>query len=212
MNDIHKLCVCFRDKNLAEWLKKNQKICFAEARLDLMNPTISEVKDIISLPLTWIATCHKGVQDDNQRLNLLKTAIENGASYVDVDCNESISFINSIQKLAKKHSCKIILSYHNYLETPSFNQISEIVKDCQLKGCDYVKIALFIQTSKDINIIKKLYSTFNKLIVIGMGKEGKEFRLKILEWGAPFTYIAIDSKHQTAEGQLTFDEVNNFFI
>lgn len=210
-NISHKLCVCFREKNVAYWLQKNSEISLAEARLDLMNPSIFEVKDIISLPISWIATCHKGYQEDNLRLNLLKTAIESGVQFVDIDCNEEDSFINIIQKIAQINRCKTIFSYHNYQETPDFQQLSEIINNCKSKECNDVKVACKINSNKDIDTIHQLYQQHNNLIAIGMGEIGTEMRLKILEWGAPFTYVAIDSNQQTAEGQITFLEACQYF-
>lgn len=201
-----RLCVCFRDKNVAEWLQKFPEIRLAEARLDLMKPTINEVKALFLLPVRWIATCHSCELEDYQRLELLKTAIQSGAEFVDISHDETEKFKKSIQEIAKKHRCNIIVSYHNFNETPNFDTLCKIVNNCFSTNTDFVKVACLINSTQDVENIYQLYSHFDHIIAFGMGEKGVETRLKMIELGAMFTYVATDENAKTALGQPTFFE------
>ncbi|KAI4373086.1 hypothetical protein MLD38_011249 [Melastoma candidum] len=66
--------------------------------------------------------------------------MELGAGYVDVELKVASEFIASIREKNLK-KCKIIVSSHNYEDTPSVEELGDLVAKIQAAGADIVKIA-----------------------------------------------------------------------
>lgn len=207
---FNKLCVSFCDKNVATWLQQFPDILFAEARLDLMRPNYQEIQEIFSHPIRWMATCPSCEIPDDERLKLLCQAIESGAKIVDIAINESTTFFNTIQSVAKKHDCKILISHHDFEQSIDYETLVSIITHCFTLQPDFVKIAYFIHHKSDIENIEKLYQQFHQIIIIGMGEQNADIRMKILDWGAPFTFVAPQTNKKTAPGQYTFENAVTF--
>ncbi len=185
---------------------------FVELRLDKMNVTTDEIKTLFSQDCKLIATYRKtnNITDD-ERLISLKTAIDSGAYYVDVDINNSDDFINEIIFHAKNKNRKIIISYHNFKETPSENFLNNIVEKCYSYNADIVKVACFVNDISDNERLFYLFNNYKNIISIGMGEKGKVTRIAGLSLGAPFTYASLNENDETAPGQIDKETLINIF-
>jgi 3-dehydroquinate dehydratase type I len=110
-------------------------------------------------------------------------------------------------ELAKKNNCSIIISYHNFQQTPSTSELNEIATNCFKLGADIVKISTMINSNADNAKILSLYERTEKIISFGMGDKGKITRIIAPLLGAEFTYAAVSSSKTIAPGQLGKEEM-----
>jgi 3-dehydroquinate dehydratase type I len=203
------ICVSVEANDYDECELLLSKHSFMEFRLDRTNMSLDEIRQLFSLPNRMIATCRKKKFDDSKRLKLLKSAIEGGALYVDIEYDAESEYIRELKSEAKKSFCKLIFSYHNYEITPDETVITEIIEQSISKGADIVKIACKSNSEKDNAFLLSLYNKFEKgkIIVIGMGEQGKITRIADTYLGAPFTYASLEKNFETAPGQIDIDSM-----
>lgn len=184
---------------------------YAELRLDLLELTRSQVKKLFSLPVKTIATCREGKYSDADRMDILETAVQSGASYLDVELEMPARMKKSLIKLAREKGCKIIISYHNYSLTPPLTELKSIINKCRETGGDIVKIACQIVNAEDVANILSLYTFEKNIIAFGMGLDGLITRIAAPLLGAEFTYAAVDKVNKTAQGQVTVKEMKSLY-
>lgn len=201
------ICVSFSDKSILENLKQLEKYNRVEIRMDMMMPSMDEIVQIFSSPVQLIATCKKVDLQDEKRFEMLKTAIESGAAFIDIDLDEPRTFRKELMKIAKDLECTVIISWHNYKFTPDKKKLTEKVEECFKNGADIAKVVCMSHSAKDSARISGLYDTEKPLIAFGMGEEGRFSRIASLALGAPFTYAYPDESKATAPGQLSFREL-----
>lgn len=183
----------------------------AEIRIDLCGLDEKSVADVFSqVSVPTIATCRPDFCDDEKRAKLLKTAILSGATYVDVEIESQEKFKKEILDFAHKKGSKCIISYHNYEETPTRQELQEIIDTCFSQGADIAKVATMAQSRQDVARILSMYETYDNLVALAMGEAGKISRVACLYLGSPFSFAAIDETHASANGQLTVAQMKNF--
>ncbi|MBU0585908.1 type I 3-dehydroquinate dehydratase, partial [Candidatus Micrarchaeota archaeon] len=142
----------------------------AEIRMDKTQLSNAEIKKIFSMPVKLVATCRPNEELSNEkRLEMLLTAINSGAAYVDIELESSNDYADKIISVAKKKGCKIIVSYHNYDLTPEANELEKIKEKCFAMGADIAKIACKINSQQDNARIMDVITQDSKVIAIGMG-------------------------------------------
>jgi 3-dehydroquinate dehydratase I len=210
-------------------LLENRAIQLAEIRLDGAQLTTHDVKLIFTLPIKLIATCRPTPdRTEAQRKQLLFTAIEAGAHYVDIEIEADDLFKQEIIKFANESNCQVIISYHNFELTPPQEQLKQIVTQCFQDSAHIAKIACQVNSKADSARILSLYaynvppvshnSTHAKLgapkrliLAIGMGEEGKVTRIAAPLLGAPFTFAPLSRGAKTAPGQLDRTTLANIY-
>jgi len=205
------ICTSIAYKSFEECREILSREMCAELRLDLLDLSQDQVRDLFSLPVKTIATCREGNFTDENRQIMLETAIRSGASYIDMELEMSRRLRKNLIKFAGLHQCRIIVSYHNHTSTPGFKELKRIVKKCRKAGADIVKIACMVNGQNDLAKLLALYVYGNDIIVIGMGKEGLITRLAAPLLGAEFTYVSADRDSNTAPGQITGHEMRQLY-
>lgn len=181
----------------------------AEIRLDRLDFSLPQVREIFSLHPRLIATCRPGNIGEAERTELLLTAVEAGAAYVDIEIDAGAEFTETVTAACRKKDCKVIISYHNNENTPPVEELKVLVNRCFSAGADVAKIACQVNCEADAARILSLYdfdypaNVEKKIVAIGMGEKGKITRPAALLLGAPFTYASLSNGRETAPGQLT---------
>ncbi|MCL2133251.1 MAG: type I 3-dehydroquinate dehydratase [Bacteroidales bacterium] len=203
------LCLSIPALPLPQVRQLVEKSDMAEIRLDLLRPTVQNVQELFAIHgKKMIATCRTGFHEEIERIALLKTAIDFGCAYVDLEIDAPITFLQYLIPYAKAKGCKLILSYHNYIDTPSRDSLGETILGAFRCGADIVKIVTMVHDFQDLRLLLGLYEhSFHNLIIIGMGDEGKISRLAAAFLGAPFTYVSPDGVEATAPGQFSESEM-----
>ena len=145
---------------------------FVEFRFDLLSLSQEQVHQVVMAANSCIATCRPGNLDEADRLEILSTAILSGADYVDVEIESDPAFMEKIIQSARVKNTDIIVSYHNFDETPSLPELEQIVSDCRNAGADVVKIASQVNRTADLQNLLKLYHEELRMVIIGMGEMG----------------------------------------
>jgi 3-dehydroquinate dehydratase I len=201
------ICVAISDKNIEKCLSELDKVEMAEIRLDLTGFGIKEINKIFSHPTPTIATCRPELNGNEDQLEKLTAAIKAGAKYVDIEIETDLKQQSAIIEVARKHHCKVIISYHNFNETPGLKEMYKIVDRCFELGADIAKIAALSKSNADNARLLSLYSIEKPLVVIGMGEIGKITRLIAPLLGAEFTFASMDEGIQTAPGQINYSKM-----
>ena len=204
------LCVSIGNVGFDDCLNavKNNELC--ELRLDRLKFNDDELKKVFSEGRTIIAAYRPCNVSDNERSQKLRTAVDLGASYIDIEVDSTDPFKAELVSYAKSKKCKVIVSYHNYEKTPLREELTHIVEWCKASEPDVIKIACKSRSDKDNARLIGMLDSDVSMIVIGMGEKGKTTRILAPKLGAFCTYVSLSEGTKTAPGQLTKDELEKF--
>jgi len=171
-----------------------------ELRIDYMNqPDLERLLSSSKVPIIVTNRARnegghfKGTE--KERLNYLKRAISLRAAYVDIELSHYVRF--------KKRKKKVIVSYHNFDETPA--NLYEIYQKLLEKNEDIVKIVTQANTEQDVNrMIELLEDSEADMIEICMGELGQRTRLHSKNY---LTFASLNREKESAPGQFTIEEI-----
>jgi 3-dehydroquinate dehydratase-1 len=206
------ICASIADKDVEKCLAALEWVEMAEIRMDLTEYNNEEIRRVFSRRKKTIATCRPCKIKDEERQEILKIAIESGATYVDIEYEAPPEFKNELIDYAHAHQCDVIISYHNYQKTPELPELESIVHDCYAQGADIAKIATHVNVNRDNSKILSLYKAPGRLVAIGMGDLGRISRIVAPFLGAEFTYASLDQGETTAPGQISYERLNQFIL
>lgn len=201
------ICVAISDKDHRKCIATLTKVQMAEIRLDLTEFDNDAIDAVFAQEVPLVATCRPDNMSEQDQYFKLRRAIEAGANYVDIEYEAPEAQREALIEIARKHNCKVIISYHNYDETPGLRELYKIVDECYEKGGDIAKIATMVNSSSDSGKILSLYSVGKPMIAIGMGEQGKATRVMAPFLGAEFTFAAQDGEEGTAPGQIPYSDM-----
>lgn len=201
------VCVAISETNVDKCLEVLNNVEMAEIRLDLTDYDMEDIKRVFSHPTPLIATCRPDKIGNKEQLKNLSIAIEAGAKYVDIEIEATKSIQSQIIELARKNECKIIISYHNYKETPILPALQAIVDECFSLGADIAKLTTLSKSNADNARLLSLYNYDKPIVAFGMGETGKITRIMAPLLGAEFTFAAMDEGEATAPGQITYSKM-----
>jgi 3-dehydroquinate dehydratase type I len=203
------ICVAISDKNIKNCLATIQNVDMAEIRLDLTEFDIKTIKEIFSQPKKLIATLRPGICDEGERINRLKTAIKAGAKYVDLEYESDENYRKGLIDYAHRNNCDVIISYHNFRNTPETDVLNKIVKDCFEYGADVAKVVTTAKTNIDNSRILSLYNSPGRIVAFCMGCLGKITRIIAPFMGSEITYASMDEGKATAPGQIKYSDMKD---
>ena len=203
-----------------ESLEKAKQADLIELRLDYLNKINDE--DIESLVkktrIPIIVTCRKKPEggffsgNQKQRMQILKKAVELRADFVDIENSSDKACIKDLIK--HKNKTKIIISYHNFKETPA-NPMN-IYDNIKKLNPDLIKIVTYANSVSDnfkiFDIIKSANKDSKPIISFCMGPYGQFSRVLSVILGSKITYASVQSGKESATGQLTISEMLDYRI
>ncbi|HSQ97564.1 MAG TPA: type I 3-dehydroquinate dehydratase [Rickettsiales bacterium] len=209
-----KICTVVIGNTLDEFLKNLEEIQkisdFVELRVDYIKDfSISDLEIIKKYTYKEnIFTCRSieegGKFSNNNLLEIIYKANELDFNYIDIE----ISKLKNI-KMKEKNS-KIIGSYHNFKETPSYDGLKQIYDEIiSFKFVDIAKIATNVINDEDnINLVKIILSKKTDIIVVGMGEKGKITRIISPLIGGYLTFASV-GENISAVGQISLENLKN---
>ncbi len=213
------LCVSIAERTFSS-VGQSLKSCMQEAdmaeiRLDSLAGSFSEkaCRELLSLsPIPLIFTCRKGDEGgqfagtEEERIKRLAAAVDAGAPYVDVELRTEAGLRNGLVDHAHGNGCMVIMSWHNFSETPELEELERVLSDQVASGADIAKIVTMGRESGDIPRLFSLYYMAYRLdiplVSFCMGETGKISRVASLAMGAFFTFASVDDGTETAPGQI----------
>ncbi len=215
------LCVSIGAKD-AETLagkmaKAEGRADLVEVRLDMLAPggRDAALKAISSCTLPVIATNRpkwEGGEFDGseeERISLLKQAVEAGADFVDIELATIEARKTPILECCSSCGCRLIVSHHDFEATPGTSELKDLLKRMALVGPNIAKIVTTAHTELDARAILGAYCHASvlpfEMIAFAMGSTGTMSRIACLALGAPFTYVSLSENEATAAGQIGVD-------
>lgn len=206
------ICASIGEKNVEKCLEAIKRVDMAEIRIDIAELKNEDLKRVFSTGKKLIAACRTGKINDDDRKDMLKIAIEAGATYVDIEYEAPPEYKNELIDFAHKHQCDVIISYHNYERTPELEELEKIVHEIYEQGADLAKVATHVNVNRDNSKILSLYKAPGRLVAVGMGDLGRISRVVAPFLGAEFTYASLSDSSATAPGQISYEKLSQFII
>ena len=199
----HKMMMA-EHKHLAE-----QGAQLVELRLDYIRRPVNLKRLLADCPCPIVATCRrpedggKWMKSEADRVMLLRTAIADGADYVDLE-------MEIAQQVPRYKNTQRIISYHNFDETPS--NLEEIHHQMTQLDPDIIKIATMANNPMDnVTALRLVRDSEIPTVAFCMGEMGVTSRLLCGKFGAPFTYATFSSDRKLAPGMLSFEEMRDYY-
>ena len=182
-----------------------------ELRLDLIKEEPRTIYSRITRAVKSVATCRPDGYSEGERITLLKGCMDLGASFVDIEVESSESLVKELRGHVKSCGTELIISYHNFEQTPPRQELTRMMDRCYECGGTIAKIATRINGLEDIRNLISLYDLPGRKVVIGMGGQGRITRVMAPFLGAEFTFASPESGGETAPGQLSVNQLNELF-
>lgn len=149
--------------------------------------------------------------DMQQRFDYI-SLISNSESFLDLDISQKYELDHIVKN---EMSIKLIVSYHNYSETPPSDELSEIIDKMNEYKPEIYKVSTLCQNENDalrlLRIQTKLKEQNKKHIVLGMGEFGTITRVYGTLWGNEMIFAPKTREETSAPGQLTKSDLEKIF-
>jgi len=141
---------------------------------------------------------------EDLRLGMLEEAAKSGVDWIDLEHDVGEEHIARFRQAG----AKVLLSWHNPVETPSRGVLRAKLESMRKTGADALKIATLAHSADDNLRVLELIPLAGKelgidLIAFCMGPAGKWSRMVSIFMGSPWTYAQFEGQPEAAPGQLT---------
>ncbi len=170
---------------------------------------VNKPKIITCMP-EWEGGLFKG--SENERVRVILDSLEfcDSSDYVSIELKTGKENLNKILTAAKKKKIRVIISSHNFRETPKKKEILKILSEEEKAGADIAKVSFMPENHGDVLTVLSVL-TDNKLkipiIAISMGELGKITRVAGLLMGSYLTFASLEKGRESAKGQMSVKEV-----
>ena len=205
------ICVSLGKISVNEALQICKEVKIVEIRADLLLWSKDDYKKIIATGVKTVFTCRPGQLNERDRLELYQFAAGSGVNYIDIELESGNAFRENVLGIIKSNPAELIISYHNYENTPDYEELNSILEDCYSKSADVAKIACRVYSPSDAARLLSLYEKTGRKIIIGMGNAGKITRIAAGLMGAEFTFASSGSGNETAEGQINYKNMKEIY-
>ncbi|XP_065854192.1 bifunctional 3-dehydroquinate dehydratase/shikimate dehydrogenase, chloroplastic-like isoform X1 [Euphorbia lathyris] len=149
--------------------------------------------------------------DESKRQEALRLAMELGSDFIDVELKVAHDFFNSIQG-KKPEKVKVIVSSHNYENTPSTEEIANLAARIQATGADIVKIATTaLDITDNARMFQVLVHSQVPMIGIVMAERGLMSRVLASKFGGFLTFGSVEAGVVSAPGQPTVKDLLDLY-
>jgi 3-dehydroquinate dehydratase/shikimate dehydrogenase len=191
-------------KHLAE-----QDIRLVELRLDYIQGPVQVKRLLRERPCPAIVTCRRASdggrweQSEEARLLLLRTAIVEGADYVDLE--DDIA-----PRVPRYGKTKRIVSHHDFGKTPA--DLTALHKRLAEMDADVVKIATMANHPTDnLRMLEMVHASKIPTVGICMGDIGVPTRILAGRVGAAFTFATFNDDRVLAPGQIGWRQMRDMY-
>lgn len=216
MEDLGGICVSLMAEGVEGLLDKIERARktganLVELRLDYLREWDANIAKLVeSAGLPVILTVRRREEGgafpfgEKERVKFIRKCIEAEPDMVDLELSIGVNLLNELIRECKERGVKVILSYHDFIGTPSWRALRGRVAVMLRLGCDVAKVVPTATSINDNLKVLRLASLHPQRIVsFCMGKLGVLSRVLCLFFGAPFTYASLDD--QLAPGQLNVE-------
>ena len=150
---------------------------------------------------------------ERKRVRILEEAIGLGAEFVDIEIGTERSLLQNL--IANKKGTQVILSFHNFENTPSQRELERLYERMVRWKPDLVKIVTFAKSWEDnlriLSLISFATTNRKKIVACCMGEKGRMSRVFSPVIGSEWTYASLKKNRASAPGQLTVYEMKDIW-
>lgn len=213
---MHRICVSIARETVEEGVTAAEKISpladVIEIRLDrLKTIAVAPFMSRLTKPLlltnrpAWEGGGYEG--EEEARIIPLLDGAQLGVAYVDLELKAPASSQKAMLQAVEKSATRLILSWHNFQETPTREELVGRLAMIQDRGAHIAKIVTMAHDYHDVlrvlNLQEQAAAMDIPLIAFCMGRPGVISRLATVELGGYMTYCAANEDEATAPGQLS---------
>lgn len=200
--------IVVKDPDIIEW----RADFFHElSNIELVLKLIQKIKNKTDIPLLFtIRSEHEGGEKialtETEKVELLEVVCEKTSTeMIDYEASNKKEFVQRVKKAAAQHHKKVILSYHNFTETPNGEEILYRAQQAVEYGADVAKFAVMPRNKEDVfrllHITRKLDKDLEiPVITMSMGELGAISRVIGWVFGSQMTFgVGVES---SAPGQI----------
>jgi 3-dehydroquinate dehydratase/shikimate dehydrogenase len=180
-----------------------------ELRVDYIQSTVQIKRLLKDRPCPVIVTCRRGSeggrweQSEEARMLLIRTAIVEGADYVDLEDDIAA-------KIPRYGKTKRIISHHDFGKTPA--DLTMLHKRLASLDADIVKIATMANHPTDnLRMLQLVHAAKVPTIGICMGDIGLPTRVLAGRAGSPLTYATFQEDRVLAPGQIGWQQMRDVY-
>ena len=180
-----------------------------ELRVDYIQGAVQIKRLLKDRPCPVIVTCRRASeggrweQSEEARLLLLRTAIVEGADYVDLEDDIAA-------KVPRYGKTKRIVSHHDFGKTPA--DLTLLHKRLATLDADVVKIATMANHPTDsLRMLELVHASKVPTVGICMGDIGAPTRILAGRAGAPFTFATFQDDRVMAPGQIGWRQMRDVY-
>lgn len=224
MNVIPRICVSIGRETIDDALATADSVTsqadVLEIRLDYLTvPAVSPFINTLATPLLFTnRPVWEGGEFDGKeeaRLGALLEAVAENSAYVDLELLAPEDSHQKMRSALRESRTKLILSWHNFQDTPGREELVGRVAMMQDKGADIGKIITTAHTHQDVLRVLQLQETAEELgfplIAFCMGRPGVISRVATCDLGGYMTYCAVSASGATAPGQLSVQALHEMY-
>ena len=184
-------------------------IPLVELRVDYIQGPVQIKRLLKDRPCPVIVTCRRDSeggrweQSEEARLLLLRTAIVEGADYVDLEDDIAA-------KVPRYGKTKRIISHHDFGKTPA--DLTQLHKRLAAMDADIVKIATMANHPTDnLRMLELVRASKVPTVGLCMGDIGVPTRILGGRSGAPFTFATYQEDRVLAPGQIGWRQMREVY-
>ncbi len=187
-----------------------------ELRVDTFTDE-QQIKSLLqSVRVPTIVTCRspdeggQSTLSDVQRLAVLTSAAENGASYLDIEFATLRDNGWIGPREPRNQRAGWIYSAHDFNSRPT--NLSQLFVDLAESSCDVSKVAWQARSIRDnLEAFELTLQRHKPTVAICMGAAGQLSRILPKKFGGFLTFAALDKSSATAPGQVTIDDLKKLY-
>ena len=134
----------------------------------------------------------------------------NTIDIIDYELSQSVENRARLRVASRAHDVAMIMSYHNFISTPTSEEMVGKIADAERQGADIAKVAVMPQAPADVLVLLAATLEASRrveipLITMSMGGIGAITRLCGWMYGSTLTFAVGESS--SAPGQIPIDEL-----
>jgi 3-dehydroquinate dehydratase-1 len=202
-----------------EWrVDRFEAVLDADAVLSALGALREAVGDV-PLIFTCRAVHEGGFQEiaAADRLRLNKAVIASGhIDLIDTEMSNEETMVTAMKAACRNTGCPLILSYHNFDETPDEAFILDRLTTAGELGADVAKVAVMPKNLKDVlTLLSATYTARTErldipIITMSMGAEGGITRIAGGLFGSDLTFAL--GKASSAPGQIPIEDLRKAWL
>jgi len=136
----------------------------------------------------------------------------NTADMIDIELNVGEEFIGKIIKVAHENQVKVVISKHDFENTPTHIEIVSTLMKMQNLGGDIAKMAVMPKSKRDLltllSATEEMFTNFAKIPIVTMSMDKEGFASRILGeiFGSAITFGSLNEP--SAPGQIEAKELS----